>query len=232
MKNKKKLFFRVFIFTFIFYALFCVLMATIGELSGMSDKAYDNMLNIGIVVSVVIVSVIAIYFVITPEKVKMKDEKIKDYKNFVIADVLSADNKIFGVYLYKYENDSYKERFFISLYSGSKLENSDLILNKISSFCEDYAIIFDTVSCRNDFDSLFTNNFKKALGNEKIAINEYVRIKNIKKDFARSEYEFTPIEDVFVECSKTLNSYSTRQLFDGKFLYILSYYNGLKEESL
>ena len=56
-----------------------------------------------------------------------------------------------------------------------------------------------------------------------------MKIKNIKKDFAKSEYDFSPVEDVFIGCAKKYNSLTTKQIFDGKLMHIISYYDNLKE---
>jgi hypothetical protein len=163
------------------------------------------------------------------KKIILKDSKIKSYKDFVIVDQVRSGNTVLAIYFYRYKDNKFDDSFFFSFYGRYRFDNADVILNRITSFCKDLPLITDKYDNYSYIDKLFIFNNVPVLGNERIAINEYVKIKNIKKDFARTEYEFTPIEDVFMGCAKVYNSLTTKQIFEGKLMHILSYYDNLKE---
>lgn len=160
---------------------------------------------------------------------KLLTEPMKDYKSFVIVDEIRSGGSVFGIYFHKYINDEYNDSFFFSFYNRYRFDNAELVLNKIKKFCNNLPLITDKYDNYKYFDKLFISNKVDLLANERVSIDQYLAIKNIKKDFAKTDIPFTPIEDAFIGCSKRFNSLSTKQLFEGKFMHILSYYNKLKE---
>ena len=160
---------------------------------------------------------------------KLLTGPMKSYDNFVIMDEIRSGGSVFGIYFHKYKNGEYEDSFFFSFYNRYRFDNAELVLNKIEKFCKDYPLITDKYDNYRYLDKLFVVNRIATISNERVSIDQYLAIKNIKRDFAKTDIPFTPIEDAFIGCSKKFNSLSTKQLFEGKFLHILSYYNKLKE---
>lgn len=196
---------------------------------GDSDKVIDVAVNI-IVTGFVIVMITSYFFFDGRSKVlPLKDEKMKAYKDYIIIDFVRSGNVVLGMHFYKFKDNKFDDCFFFTFYGKYRFDNAGAILSRIKSFCGDLPFISDKFDNFQFFDKLFIFNNSDILNNERCAINEYVKIKNIKKDFAKSEYEFSPVEDVFIGCAKKYNSLTTKQIFDGKLMHIISYYDNLKE---
>jgi len=202
---------------------------------------FDIMINFGnttldvlayvttILVLVAFTVTIVWYMYFRRDTSKLIKEPMKNYKNFVIVDEIRSGGSVFGIYFHRYIDNGYDDSFFFSFYNRYRFDNAELLLNKIKSFCKDLPLITDKYDNYKYFDKLFIVNNVEVIGNERVSIDQYLAIRNIKRDFAKTDIPFTPIEDAFIGCSRKFNSLSTRQLFDGKLLHILSYYNKLKE---
>lgn len=196
---------------------------------GDSDKVIDVVVNIIVMGFVLLMIGTFFFFDHKDKRIPLKEGKMKSYKDFIIADIVRSGNVVLAIYFYRYKDNKFDDSFFFSCYGRYRFENAEGILGRISSFCGELPLITDKVENYQFLDKIFIFNNVDVLTNERCAINEYVRLGNIKKDFARSEYEFTPIEDAFIGSARKYSSLSTKQIFEGKLMYILSYYDNLKE---
>lgn len=217
---------KALVISFIYFVI--ALGGFVAIYDGDSDKVLDIAVNV-IVLGFVLVMIGSFFFEKKEKKVVLKEGKMKSYKDFVIVDEVRSGGTVLAIYFYRYKDNKFDDSFFFSFYGRYRFDNADAILNRITAFCKDLPLITDKVDNYSYLDKLFIFNNVNVLENERIAINEYIKIKNIKKDFARTEYEFTPIEDVFMGCAKVYNSLTTKQIFEGKLMHILSYYDNLKE---
>ena len=194
-----------------------------------SDKVLDVCAYvIGVSYAIIFVGS-TIYFYKNSNKVVLKESKMNDYKDYVIVDELRDGASVLAIYFYKFKDGKFDDSFFFSFYNRYRFENAEMFLSKIRNFCGDLVLISDRCSNYKYLDKLFTINGVEVLKNERVAIDEYVAISNIRKDFVNSKFEFCSMDDVFIKCAREVNAQATKQLFEGKLLYILSYYNNLKE---
>ena len=213
--------------SFVYFGI--TLGAFVAIYHGNNDKVIDIAVNIIVTGFVILMITSFFFFDSRSKKLPLKEGKMKNYKDYVVIDFVRSGNVVLGMHFYKYKDNNFDDCFFFTFYGRYRFDNASSILNKIESFCGDLPFISDRIDNYQFFDKLFIFNNVDVLVNERCAINEYVRLRNIKKDFAKSEYEFTPVEDVFVGCARKYSSYTTKQIFEGKLMHIKSYYDNLKE---
>ncbi len=174
---------------------------------------------------------VVLFFVFTFKKKKepLKQEKIKDLNDYVIVDVIKSGNIVLAIYFYNYKDGKFDDSFFFSFYGKYKLENASIFLSKIKNLVEDMTLISDEKENYDYLDRLFTYNNVECLNNERLALNEYIEFNNIRKYVLNNNIDFVSIDDVFVRIARNVNSAMTKQIFEGRLMYILALYHHLKE---
>jgi len=213
----------------IYFIAITIIFYSIIKMFDVSERVENVMADFVAISFCIVYIVLIIIFISKRDNISLKTGKMNNYKDFIIMDELRHGGSVLAIYFYRYKDGKYDDCFFFTFLNRYNLPNADIFLNKIKSFCSNLPIITDRNENYKYLDKLFIVNNLEVMKNEKIAIDEYVSIKDIKKDFARSEYEFSNIDDTFIKCARNLNALSTKQLFDGKLLHILSYYDNLKE---
>ena len=148
--------------------------------TGDNDEFMDLIFSL-IVIGFVILMIGSFFFFESKSKmVPLKEGKMKNYKDYVVIDFVRSGNVVLGMHFYKYKDNKFDDCFFFTFYGRYRFENASAILKKITSFCGNLPFISDRIDNFEYFDKLFVFNNVAVLGNERCAINEYIKIKNIK----------------------------------------------------